>query len=74
MIAEGGASVSGGSATQLDTDNLETDGLILGRMYVDSNDITVSGGGVPEPFIHFVDIHYQSTGVGTKQRAPDFWT
>jgi hypothetical protein len=74
MIAEGAASVSGGSATQLDTDLLEPDGVILGRVYVDSNDITVSGGGVPEPFIHFVDMHYQTTNVGTKQRQPDFWT
>ena len=74
MIAEGAASVSGGSATQLDTDLIEPDGVILGRVFVDSNDITVSGGGVPDPFIHFVDIYYQSTGIATKQRAPDFWT
>jgi hypothetical protein len=74
MIAGTTLSVSGGASDELDTDILEPDGLILCRFYLDSNDITVSGGGVPDPFIHFVDIHYQSTGLPTKQRAPDFWT
>lgn len=74
MIAETALSVSGGSATQLDSDELETDGLILCRFFFDSNDMTVSGGGVPDPFVHFVDLHYQSTGLPTKGRAPDFWT
>lgn len=73
MIAETAMSVSGGSATQLDTDDIEVDGLILTRLYLDSNDI-LSSGAVPDPFVHFVDIHYQSTGVPTKQRSPDFWT
>lgn len=74
MIAETALSVSGGSANQLDTDIIEVDGLVLGRIYLDSNDLTVSGGGVPDPFLHFVDIHYQSSGLPTKQKAPDFWT
>lgn len=74
MIAETIASVSGGSGVAMDTDGLEVDALILCRVYLDSNDIIVSGGGVPEPFAHFVDIHYQSTGVPTKQKEPDFWT
>ncbi|MCK4261104.1 MAG: hypothetical protein KAX49_19165 [Halanaerobiales bacterium] len=74
MIAETAASVVGGSGTQLDTNDLEVDGVILCRTFLDSNDITVSGGGIPEPFGFFVDIHYQSTGLPTLQRAPDFWT
>jgi len=73
MIAEGALSISGGSATQLDTADLEVDGIIFCRVYLDSNDLTDSGV-VPDPFIHFIDLHYQSTGVPTKQRAPDFWT
>lgn len=73
MIAETAASVSGGSATQLDTDILETDGLIMCRMYLDSNDLTDSVT-VPDPFAFKVDIHYQSTGVGTANKSPDFWT
>lgn len=74
MIAETALSVSGGSATQLNTNDIETDGLILCRFFLDSNDLTVSSGPIPNPFVHFVDIHYQSTGLPTKQRAPDFWT
>jgi hypothetical protein len=74
MIAEGAASISGGGASLLDTDELEVDGLIFGRVYLAANDITVSSGPVPSPFLHTVDIHYQSTTVGTKQRSPNFWT
>ena len=73
MINETVASSVGGSATTLDTSLLEVDGVIQGAIYLDSNDIT-SSGAVPDPFVHFVDIHYQSTGVATKQRSPDFWT
>lgn len=73
MIAEVKASVVGGSGVALDTDDLEPDGVIQCRVYLDSNDITDSVT-VPDPFIHYVDIHYQSTGIPTKQRAPDFWT
>lgn len=73
MVAEGSLSITGGSATQLDSDDLEVDGVIFARFNFDSNDITDSVT-VPDIFIHFVDIHYQSTNVGTKQKAPDFWT
>ena len=74
MIAETVASTPGGSGVLLDRDLLEVDGLIQCRLYLDSNDLTVSGGGVPEPFAHFVDIHYQSTNVATKGRNyPDFY-
>lgn len=59
---------------ELDTDLLEPDGIIEMTFEVDANDITVSGGGVPDIFIHFVDLHYQTTSViGTKSRAPDFY-
>jgi hypothetical protein len=47
MIAEAVASTPGGSPSLLDTDLLEVDGLIFGRVFLDSNDMTVSGGGVP---------------------------
>lgn len=73
MIAETNASISGGTSSAIDTDLLEPDGLILCRAFLDSNDMTTSSG-IVKPFIHFVDIHYQSTNIGTKQRAPDFWT
>jgi hypothetical protein len=73
MVAETIASTTGGSASTINTTELEVDGLIQCRVYLDSNDLTVSGGGVPNPFIHTVDIHYQSTNVATKNRAPNFW-
>lgn len=60
-------------ATQIDTDDIEPDGVILLTAGVQANNITVSGGGVPDPFIHYVDIHYQSTGIPTKNRTPDFY-
>ena len=73
MVAETVMTSSGGSASTFDNGIIEVDGLVLVRVYLDSNDMTVSGGGVPEPFLHFVDIHYQSSGVGTKQKSPNFW-
>lgn len=73
MIAEAAASVVGGSGTQLDTSTVETDGIILARIYLDSNDI-VDSVLQPNPFVHMVDIHYQSTGLPTRNRNYNFWT
>lgn len=73
MVAEGLASTPGGSGTLLNTADIEVDGLIQCRLFLDSNDITVSGGGIPLPFAHTIDIHYQSTNIATKNRSPDFW-
>lgn len=70
MVAEGLASTPGGSGVLLNTSDLEVDGLIQCRVYLDSNDMV---GETVEPFMHTVDIHYQSTNVATKNRAPDFW-
>lgn len=61
------------SGTQIDSTQIEPDGVILLRTYLSANDITVSGGGTPEPFLHYVDLHFQSTGIGTKQKDPNFW-
>ena len=59
---------------EIDTDDLEPDGVIELTFEVDANDITVSEGAVPDIFVHFVDIHYQTTGIiGTKDKAPDFY-
>lgn len=73
MVSEIQLSAASPSATQIDTDNLEPDGLILARVYLSANNIT-SGGAVPDPFIHEVDVHYRSTNIATKQKAPDFYT
>lgn len=73
IIEETQYSASSPAGLQLDTDDLEIDGVIEVTFEVDANNIT-SSGAVPDPFIHYVDIHYQSTGIGTKQKAPDFYT
>jgi len=73
MLSEVQLSTPGGGATQLDTSLLEPDGLILVRITIQANNITVSSGLVPKPFLHFVDLHYQSTNIGTKQKAPNFY-
>lgn len=73
MVCEGPASIVGGSATLLNTNLLEPDGLIFGKVYLAANTMTVSQGGIPDPFLHTVDIHYQSAVIGTKSRSPDFW-
>lgn len=74
LISEVQFSTAGGSGSQLNTTNIEPDGLILCKISLNANAITVSSGLAPDPFLHFADIHYQSTGIGTKQKAPDFYT
>jgi hypothetical protein len=74
MIAEVQLSSSSPSASQINNNVLEPDSIILVKCHLAANAMTVSGGGVPDPFLHFVDIHYQSTGIGTKQKAPAFYT
>lgn len=67
-------SIAGGSATQFDSAILECDGDVIGRLYLITNAITVSGGAQPKPYVHGISLNYQSTGLGTKARVPDFWT
>ncbi|KKL93335.1 hypothetical protein LCGC14_1875700, partial [marine sediment metagenome] len=73
IITEIQISAASPSASQIDSDDLEPDGVIILRLKVTSNDITVASGGVPDPFIHYADIHYQSTNIGTKKRDADFY-
>lgn len=71
MITEVQLSSSGGSATLLDTASIEVDGLILAN-WVQTAIPTITGT-IVEPFIHYVDLHYQSVEGGTKQRSPNFY-
>ncbi len=73
VITEVQVSAVSPDGNQLDSNDLEPDGIIEARVKVTSNDITVNAGGVPDPFIHEADIHYQSTNIGTKQKAPNFY-
>lgn len=54
----------------LNTADIEPDGIILMRIFLSQINLSPSAN----PFLHFVDIHYQSTGIGTKQRTPNFYT
>jgi len=67
MIAEIQLSSGGGL---IGTSPLEIDGLLLVRTYLSANTMN----GTPEPFLHFVDIHYQSTNIGTKYKNTPFYT
>lgn len=64
--------ISGASATAalFDRDALEPDGVIELTLEMDATNLT---GTPSDPFIHYVDIHYQSTNIGTKDKAPDFY-
>lgn len=50
----------------------EPDGLILVRAY---RDASVGADTCTDAvFAHTADIHYQATGIGTKNKAPNFYT
>jgi len=70
-VAEIGLSTSGGSATELDTADIEVDGLIIVSFQMIA--VPTITGGSGKPFIFTSDIHYQSTNIGTKNNAPDFY-
>lgn len=70
MITEVQFSNVGGTGGLLNTNDIEVDGLLLLRVALIGN--TMTDGVLP--FVHFVDVHYQSTGLATKQKSPDFWT
>lgn len=56
-----------GSGGLINRNNLEPDGIFLVRCYLQSNTGTVA------PFLHFCDMHYQSTGIGTVNRNYNFY-
>lgn len=65
-------SASAPTASQLDTDDIEVDGIILMRVSASAIP-TIVGGSPNEPFLHFVDIHYQAAYAGTANKAPNFY-
>jgi hypothetical protein len=62
-----------GSTSLLNTNNIEIDGLIL-VTFATTTIPSISGGTSATPFIMSVDIHYQSTGLATKNKAPSFYS
>lgn len=71
MIAE--TVITDNGASLIDVSRLEPDGVIQMRMYRNPADAADTLN--QEPFVHYCDLHYQTTGViGTKQKSPDFYT
>jgi len=64
-------SIAGGSASTLDTADIEVDGVIL--IQFDMTTIPTITGGTGEPFIFTLDIHYQSDRAATLNKVPDFY-
>jgi hypothetical protein len=56
------------TGASLAANTVRVDGVLLVRIYRDSADAADTLN--QDPFVHFVDIHYQSTNVGTKQNNP----
>jgi hypothetical protein len=72
MIAETPISSAGGTAGVLYANSVfEVDGLIIMRVKLSANSGT--GTGTSRPFLHMVDLHYQSTNMATKGKAPAFY-
>ena len=69
MIAESQFSSSTPSENQINNNLFETDGLILVHVSLDANTMNNSA----QPFLHFVDIHYQSTQIATRGRNYPFY-
>jgi len=69
-IDEAIISGSAATATLMDRGLIAPDGLLLITLKLTTLP-TLGGGG--KLFIHTCDIHYQSTNIGTKQKAPDFY-
>lgn len=72
MVAETSITSESGSATSFPVAVMEPDGILICRVFLDANNIQDSVTQ-PKPFLHFVDLHYQTTNVGTKNKSPSFW-
>lgn len=69
MISEVQIAEPGGGVGLFDSELMEVDGIFVIQVSLNSN--TMDGGA--KPFLHEVDIHYQSTNIGTKEKAPPFY-
>lgn len=69
MIAEVVCTSGTPDGTHLDRNLIEIDGVILVRTILLSNTIN----GIPKPFVHYIDIHYQSNQMATKNKSPNFY-
>jgi hypothetical protein len=61
-----------GAGSLINNTLFEPDGIIMVRFYRDPTDGADTYGSTA--WVNFADCHYQSTGIGTKQKAPNFYT
>lgn len=69
MIAEVAFTAATADATHFDRDDIEIDGLVLVKTELTANSLNAA----TDPFVHFIDIHYQTTNIGSKNKAPNFY-
>jgi hypothetical protein len=62
------------TATQINTNLLEPDGLFNIGMVATTIPTITGSASSNLPAFFTLDLHYQSTGIGTKQKSPDFYT
>ena len=65
-------SAANGAGGLLNTNLFEVDGVLLINYVVTSVPV-ISGGTSAAPFIFTMDLHYQSTGLATKNKSPGFY-
>ena len=63
---------NGGTGNFLDTNAIEVDSIIIINITMTTNP-TIGGGSPNNVFISTADIHYQSTSMATKNKAPSFY-
>lgn len=66
-------SSANGSGGMIDTADLEVDGLIMVHFKQLEIPTILNSVNADLPFVMTIDIHYQSTGVGTKSSAPNYY-
>lgn len=71
MIAEVQFTNAGGTGGLIDSARIEVDGVVMVRLYRDPTDVADTLD--QNTFVHYADVHYQSTNMATKQKAPNFY-
>lgn len=67
-------STPGGTSSLLDTSALAVDGLITIYYEIDTIPSIAGSTNVNLPYIHTMDLHIQSTGVGTYRKDPNYYS
>lgn len=72
MIAEVQFTAAAGNASNIANSRIQVDGLLLVRVYRIKADAADTLNQVP--FLHTCDVHYQSSNMATKNKAPNFYS